>query len=209
MNQPAGHAGRYKANFSKGGLMVPESRVVADLLLQGVDPGRWQQAIAVENVLAKRSPSTALTKANLIRARLRAMPASLWTLIRDGSRSVATQATLAATVSYSPLFGDFLDLVVRDLYRRFEPRLKRAHWDQYLADCKTRDAQMPDWSEATRTTLRTRAFGMLREAGFLSADRACRLQTVMIEAEVKQALRAAERWYALRCIGLSERDAPR
>lgn len=205
---PVDDVGRYKANFSKGGLMVPESRVVADLLLREVDRERWEQAIAVENVLAKRSPSTALTKANLIRARLHTMPASIWTLIHEGSRPVATQATLAATVTYSPLFGDFLDLVVRDLYRRFEPTLKRAHWDQHLADCKTRDAQMPDWSEATRTTLRTRAFGMLREAGFLSADRACRLQPVAIAPEVTQALRAAEHWYALRCIGLSERDAP-
>ena len=37
--------GRYKANFTKGGLMVPESRLVADLLLQGVDAAGWRQAI--------------------------------------------------------------------------------------------------------------------------------------------------------------------
>jgi hypothetical protein len=96
-------AGRYKANFSKGGLMVPESRIIAALLLEDVDAERWERVITVDNVLAKRSPSTARTKASLIRARLRSMPASFWGLIRDGSRPVATHAVLAATVSYSPL----------------------------------------------------------------------------------------------------------
>ncbi len=200
-------AGRYKANFSKGGLMVPESRIIATLLLEDVDAERWERAITVDNVLAKRSPSTARTKATLIRARLRSMPASIWGLIRDGSRPVATHAVLAATVTYSPLFGDFLDLVVHDLYRRFEPSLKPAHWEQYLADCKTRDPQMPEWSESTRTTLRTRAFGMLREAGYLSADRVCSLQPLQIAPEVIQTLRDAEQWYALRCIQLTDRDA--
>jgi hypothetical protein len=198
------HIGRYKANFSKGGLMVPETRLVADLLLQGVDHERWERAIRVENVLAKRSPSTAITKANLIRARLRSMPASLWELIRDGSRPVATQAALAATVVYSPLLGDFLDLVVRDLYRYLERQLKRAHWDQYVDDCRMRDSQMPSWNESTRTTLRTRAFGMLREAGYIAAGSAHALQPMQVAPEVVKVLREAEQWYALRCIQLTD-----
>ena len=187
--------------------MVPESRVVADLLLQDVDAKGWEQAISVDNVLAKRSPSTAMTKANLVRARLRTMPPALWQLIRDGNRLAATHAVLAATVTYSPLFGDFLDLVVRARYRRFEPTLKPAHWDQYLADCPTRDPQMPEWTEATRTTLRTRAFGMLREAGYLSSGKSQELQPLQIAREVIQALRDAERFYALRCIQLTDQDA--
>jgi hypothetical protein len=61
---------RYKANFTKGGLMVPESRILADLLLRGVDAAAWKQAVELDNVLRKRSPTTASTKAALIRARL-------------------------------------------------------------------------------------------------------------------------------------------
>lgn len=201
------HIGRYKANFSKGGLMVPESRLVADLLLQNVDRERWEQTIRVENVLAKRSPSTAITQANLIRARLRPMPARLWELIRDDSRPVATQAVLAATVAYSPLLGDFLDLVVRDLYRRLERQLKRAHWDQYVDDCRMRDPQMPRWNESTLTTLRTRVFGMLRESGYIAAGSAHALQPLQIAPEVVQVLREAGQWYALRCIELTDREA--
>ena len=65
--------------------MVPESRVIANLLLKGVDRAGWKQAIEIDNVLRKRSPATAATKAILIRARLKTMTAGLWRLVRDGA----------------------------------------------------------------------------------------------------------------------------
>ena len=191
-------AGRYKANFSRGGLMVPESRIIADLLLRGVDPPGWKQAIEVDNVLAKRSPTTASTKATLIRGRLRTLTPALWCLIRDGSKPVATHAVLAGTVNYSPLLGDFLELVLRPLFRRFEPNLKPQHWDRYLEDCRTRDPEMPAWSAATLETLRTRAFGMLAEAGYLSDARQRRLLPLRLAPEVALALKDAGQFETLR-----------
>ena len=178
--------------------MVPESRIIADLLLRGIDPPGWKQAIEVDNLLAKRSPTTASTKATLIRGRLRTLTPALWHLIRDGSKPVATHAVLAATVNYSPLFGDFLELVLRPLFRRFEPNLKPQHWDRYLEDCRTRDPDMPAWSAATLETLRTRAFGMLAEAGYLSDARQRRLLPLRLAPEVAQALKDAGQFETLR-----------
>jgi hypothetical protein len=183
--------------------MVPESRIVADLLLQGVDAAAWKQAIEVDNVLAKRSRTTASTKAILIRARLRTMTEDLWRLVRDGSRPVATHAVFAATITYSPLIGDFLDLVVRDLYRRFEATLKPQHWDRFIEDCRSREPLMPDWSAGTLESLRTRVFGMLTEAGYLSDSRTRRLQPVQVSPEVVRYLKASDRGYALRCMELT------
>ena len=194
--------GRYKANFTKGGLMVPESRLVADLLLRGIDSAGWRQAIEVDNALAKRSPSTASTKAVLIRARLRTMTEDLWRLVRDGSKPVSTQAVFAATITYSPLVGDFMDLVVRDLYRRFEETLKPQHWDRYVEDCRSRDPGMPEWTAATLEKLRTRAYGMLTEAGYLSDSRTKTLRPLIVAPEVMQYLKEFQRDYALRCLDL-------
>ncbi len=199
-------AGRYKANFSRGGLMVPESRIIADLLLRGIDPPGWKQAIEVDNLLAKRSPTTASTKATLIRGRLRTLTPALWRLIRDGSKPVATHAVLAATVNYSPLLGDFLELVLRPLFRRFEPSLKPQHWDRYLEDCRTRDPDMPAWSAATLETLRTRAFGMLAEAGYLSDARQRRLLPMQLSPEVAQALKDAGQFETLRRLTVGSPD---
>jgi len=195
--------GRYKANFTKGGLMVPESRIVADLLLRDVDPAGWKQAIEIDNLLRKRSPTTASTKAILIRARLQTMTEALWRLVRDGSKPVATHAVLAATIKYSPLLGDFLDLVVRDLYRRFEPVLKPPHWDRYLEDCRSRDPLMPQWATATQEKLRTRVFGMMTEAGYLSDSRTRALRPVQVSPEVVRYLKESGEGYALRCMELT------
>ena len=194
------HQGRYKANFTKGGLMVAESRIVADLLLKGVDAAGWKQAIEIDNLLRKRSPSTASTKAGLIRARLRTMTEGLWRLTRDGGKPVATHAVFAATVKYSPLLGDFLDLVVRDLYRRFEEALKPYHWDDYIEDCRNRDPAMPDWSAATLEKLRTRAYGMMTEAGYLSDSRTRILKPMSVAPEVARYLKEAGEEPTLRCL---------
>jgi hypothetical protein len=195
--------GRYKANFTKGGLMVPESRIVANLLLEGVDAAGWKQAIEIDNVLAKRSRTTTSTKASLIRARVQTMTDGLWRLVRDGSKPVATHAVFAATVKYSPLFGDFLDLVVRDLYRRFEETLKPQYWDRYLEDCHDRDPLMPEWTAATQEKLRTRVFGMMTEAGYLSDSRTRTFKRLRVSPEVAHYLKEAHEDYALRCMDLA------
>jgi hypothetical protein len=195
--------GRYKANFTRGGLMVPESRIIADLLLQGVDAAGWKQAIEIDNVLAKRSKTTAVTKARLVRARLQTMTDGLRHLVRDGSKPVATHAVLAAAVKYSPLLGDFLDLIVRDLYRRFEPALKPLHWERYLEDCRNRDPAMPDWSPATLASLRTRVIGMMTEAGYLADARGRQLRSVQVAPEVVRYLRESNEDDALRCMELT------
>ena len=186
--------------------MVPESRLVADLLLQKVDAARWKQAIEVENRLRKRSPTTASTKAGLIRGRLQTMTPDLWRLVRDGDKPIATQAVLAATLKYSPLLADFLDLVMRDLYRRFEEQLKPSHWDRYLEDCRTRDPRMPAWADGTLISLRTRVFGMLTEAGYLADARRRILMVPTLSPALVHHLNAQGEDDILRCMQVGSRQ---
>ena len=58
---------RYKADIAGGSLKLPESRIIAGLLIDGVSESEWKDAIEVENVLQKRSPGTAKRQASLIR----------------------------------------------------------------------------------------------------------------------------------------------
>jgi hypothetical protein len=104
-------------SFTRCSLIVPESRIVAALLLQDVSKQEWQRQIVGLNVLQKRTAKTAVSYASTARSSLETMHPDLWVLVRDGSRPVATQAVLAATVKFSPLLGDFLRTVVRDQFR--------------------------------------------------------------------------------------------
>ena len=85
--------GRYQANFTKASLLVTESRIIADLLLDNVDEDHWHQAIVVDNVLQKRTQNTAKTQAGLIRNRLGTMGPELWTIVaRAGPKRPLTRS---------------------------------------------------------------------------------------------------------------------
>lgn len=191
---------RYLANLTAGSLKVSESRIVADLLLQGSDEEEWEKALYSQNILQARNPETARRLARLIRARLALMEPDLWKLVRDGSSIVATQACLAAAIKHSPLLGDFLDLVVRDQYRLFRPALSKQLWEDYLMDCRGRAPEMLVWNESTRRRLKSSVFQTLAQAGYLESTRTLRLQPVYIASEVLQYLQDHQETYVLRCM---------
>ncbi len=61
--------------------MLPESRIVARLLLDDVDASGWSCAIEKDNVLQKRSTDSAVRQASLIRSRLSLMEKEHWKLV--------------------------------------------------------------------------------------------------------------------------------
>ena len=195
---------RYRADITAGSLKVPESRIIADLLLRGIDKRGWDDAILNKNVLQARSPETAKRFVRLIRRRLETMETPLWRLVRDGTGTVvATHAVLAAAVKHSHLLGDFLDLVVREHYRLFSATLSNRCWEDYLDECRGRDPDMPIWNESTRKRLRSSVFQILAQAGYIENTRSKRLQTVHIASQVLQYLERHNEHYVLRCIKVS------
>jgi hypothetical protein len=194
---------RYRADITAGSLKVAESRVVADLLLRGVDTQAWNDAVRSQNLLQTRNPATAIRLGRLIRQRLELMESDLWKLVRDGSAVVATHAVLAAAVKHSPLLGDFLDLVVRDQYRVFAKALTDKLWEDYLDDCRGRDPDMPLWNESTRERLRSSVFQILAQAGYINNTKSKQLQAVHLASQVLRYLEKHDERYVLRCIQVS------
>lgn len=194
----------YKPNFTQGSLLVPESRIIADLLLNGVTKTDWDATIVDQNILQKRTKRTALTYAWLIRRRLETMSPELWELVRDGSKPISTNAVLASTVKYSPLLGDFMQLVLGDQYKKFETHLRHQLWERYIEDCRDRDQAVSRWSDSTLTKLRQSAYRILAEAGYITDTRSLTLRTVHVPGEVLAYLRSREEDYVLRCLRVSQ-----
>ena len=191
---------RYRAEITAGALKLPESRLIADLLLRHVDAEGWKDAIVTNNVLQARNPATARRLTTLIRRRLETMGPNLWELVRDGNGTVATHAIFAASVKHSPLLGDFLEIVVAEQYRLFNPTLTHALFTNYLEGCRERDPEMPQWNETTVRRLRSSMFQMLAQAGYIENTRSLKLKTVHIAEQVLQYLKANREQYVLRCI---------
>ena len=192
--------GRYRATIAAASLRVAESRMIADLLLQGVDTRGWRTEIVENNILQVRSPKTAARLAQLLRARLELMQPALWELVRDGSALLATHACFAAAVKHSPLLGDFLDIAVRDQYRLFRPALSNPIWEHFIEDCRNRDTGMSHWSDSTVARIRSTVFAILAQTGYVENTRTLKLQTVHFAKEVLNYLHEHDEKHVLRCI---------
>ena len=131
------------------------------------------------------------------------MDANFWRLVAEGDATTATHALLAAAIKRSALLGDFLDLVVREQFKVFSEQLTNDPWDQYLDDCRGREAQIADWHESTRRRLRSSIFQILAQAGYLRDTRSLKLQAVFIAADVIDYLKSHDEKYVLRCIQVS------
>jgi len=191
---------KYRADITAGSLKLKESRVIAGLLIQKADDAGWKDALGKQNLLQVKNPATSVRLARLIRGRLESMPSEIWKLIRDGSSEVATQAVLACAIKHSALLGDFLDLVVRDQYRRFAKELTRKMWFDFLEGCRGRDPQMPQWNESTVRRMGSSVFQILAQAGYIQDTRSMLLQRPHIAAEVIGYLKRNQEDYVLRCI---------
>ena len=186
---------RYTSSITAGSLKVPESRVIAGLMLRGLKGKPFQQAIGRENVLQARSKNTSQGLAKLIRRRLEHLPEPMLKLVRDGSVIEATHACLAAAVMDSFLLGDFLDLVMRPLYRTFK---------EVLPMSAGRDPEMPRWTDKTTSRLRSSVFKALAEAGYLNNTKERRLQKVHIVRPVLRHLEETDNAFVLRCVEVAQ-----
>ena len=195
---------RYTATISSTPLRLREARIVADLLLQGLDEDAWKHAIVEDNVLQVDSAIGVIRSANIIRARLQPLGPGLWEMVRDGNQHLATQAAFAGAVHHSKLLGDFMDITIREQRALFAPALEPRLWNEYMAGCRGRDPDMPHWSDTTVAKLRSVVFSMLAEAEYLKDTRSLLIQNVFLDGQLSAYLRDRGERYVLRCMEVTE-----
>lgn len=194
----------YTSTISSTSLRLRECRIIADLLLQSVSDDAWTEAVFDQNVLQMGSPVTIQKSSRILRARLEPLGEGLWKMVRDGGRAQATQAALAGAIRHSRLLGDFMDITLREQRALFATALRLTLWNEYLAGCRGRDPEMPEWSDATMVKLRSSIFAMLAEAEYLKDTRGLILQNVFVDAQLSTYLRDRGESYVLRCLEVAE-----
>lgn len=192
----------YNSSIVSGSLLMEESRKIADLLLKKIDADQWYQAIVVENLLQKRSPVTAKKQARLIKNRLILMDKALWSLVRDGSSQVASQALLSAAIKHSRLLGDFMNTVLQQHWQTFIKKIDLKDWNLYLEQCAQIDPGVDIWKETTRSKLKQIVFRILAEAKYIENTRSCKLIPVSLTPEIKSYLVKNKEDYVLRCMNI-------
>lgn len=179
---------RLEANFTKASLIVAETRIMAGLLLDGLDDSACKQKIEQENVLQARTINTAKSYAAIARYRLEACDHTLWEIVRDADIAVATQAVLVATLKFSPLLALFMRTALSDEYRRMSPTLEDHVWTSFFGDQSLNHPNLAAVSTGTQSKLRQNAYRILTEAGYLGRNRSHPLQHVRIFPEIRNYL---------------------
>ncbi len=194
----------YTATVSSTSLRLRQSRIVADLLLHRLSDAAWKDAVVEQNVLQMGSPVTIVRSSSILRARLEPLGEGLWRMVRNGSRTQATQAALGGAIKHSRLLGDFMDITLREQRALFAQKLETRMWSEYIAGCRGRDPDMPHWSDTTVAKLRSVVFSMLAEADYLKDTRSLVLQNVFVDAQLADYLRDRGETYVLRCLEVTE-----
>ena len=192
----------YNSDLIGGSLMVRESRLVAELLLAGVDETTWKAAIVDENRLQKARPATAKRMAQAIRKRLERLEPSFWQALRDGDDQLATQVAFCAALARNLLLVEFLETVVADAFLTQAEHLEPYQWDDFLAERAYRDPAIASWSPSSCKKMWQVAFRILSEVGLINDNRNRRLQPLLVRPEVISLLEAHQLDRLLGCINV-------
>lgn len=182
------HNFHYDSDLIGGSLMVRESRIVAELLLAGVDDAAWKAAILDENRLQKARPATARRTAQAIRKRLERLPERFWQVLRDGDDQLATQVAFCATLARNLLLVEFLETVVADAFVTQAERIEPYQWDDFLDDRAFRDPAITGWTISSRRKMGQVVFRMLCEVGLMTDSRNRTLRPLLLRPEVDDLL---------------------
>ena len=181
---------KYSGNITGGALLVRESRIIAQLLLEGHSQDEIRARVLTENLLQNSSAGTTRKYCGLILQRLRPLSPELLRLVADGTEELARLTLFAAVLRSIDLVADFVEDVLITKVGSFEPALKRTDWSQFLEERATIDPSIHDWSEGTRKKMSQIAFLMLAQAGYIESTRSLKILFPAIPNQLASALEA-------------------
>ncbi|MBU2874297.1 DUF1819 family protein [Marinobacter salexigens] len=194
---------KYDSDLIGGSLLVRESRIIAELLLQSADETEWKQAIQEENRLQKRSLASAKRQARALRQRFERLDQPFWRALRDGDEELATQVAFVAALERNLLLVEFVETVVRDAFILQAEKLEQYQWLDFLEDRSQRDPAIETWTESSKKKMGQVVFRILAEVGLLQSTRSLRLQHMLVRPEISILLEDSRRHRIKACLSVS------
>lgn len=195
----------YDSDLLGGSLLVRESRVIADLLLQQADNNTWNNAIVTENCLQKRTAATAKRFSQTIRKRLELLPTDFLVLLREGDDELATQTAFCAALARNLLLVEFVETVIYDAFLTQSDKLAAYQWLDFLQERVGRDSGIANWTDSSQKKTGQIVFRMLAEVGLLESTRKPVLQTIIARPELVALLEKYEKDRIKTCLQVSGR----
>lgn len=186
-------AKQYIRDLTGGSLLVAESRLVAETLLQSMPEPEWNRLFIEDNLLKKRSQHTAIRYARAIRRRLEPLGDGFIEAVIHAPESDYKQLLMLALIIHTPVLPDFMQHVVAETKRIYRPHLAPDAWKSFLLD---RSRTLPGLNDLSESTLKKSGNNVIRslvEADYLDNNKNRRLQPVYLLPETRAWLKKLNR----------------
>ena len=163
----------YRLSFTFGGLLIPETRVIADSYLRLGDWDAVREEVTGQNLMGKTRQESSQRYIREIRERLKGAYEWEMSIItgHDGTPDEARLVLLAVTVRYYRLIRDFIVDVIRHKVTGGDYKMLGFEFESFWERKAEGAREMRDITETTRKKLNQVAYRMLQEAGYLPGGR--------------------------------------
>lgn len=176
----------YLGDIIGGSIMLRESRLIAQLLLQHPDDEAWERAVVEENLLQKSSVHSAKRMASTVRKRLEAMSDTFWSDLLNAPDDLARQMLMLAVMCQSPVLIDFMATEVADARRMYREAMRSEDWPEFFASRQRVITGLERFSPSSIQKMGSNIFKILADVGYLESARSKRLRAVYLLPEIRE-----------------------
>lgn len=176
----------YLGDIIGGSIMLRESRLIAQLLLQHPDDEAWERAVVEENLLQKSSVHSAKRMASTVRKRLEAMSDIFWCDLLNAPDDLARQMLMLAVMCQSPVLIDFMATEVADARRMYREAMRSEDWPEFFASRQRVITGLERFSPSSIQKMGSNIFKILADVGYLESARSKRLKAVYLLPEIRE-----------------------
>ena len=176
----------YLGDIIGGSIMLRESRLIAQLLLQHPDDEAWERAVVEENLLQKSSVHSAKRMASTVRKRLEAMSDTFWSDLLNAPDDLARQMLMLAVMCQSPVLIDFMATEVADARRMYREAMRSEDWPEFFASRQRVITGLERFSPSSIQKMGSNIFKILADVGYLESARSKRLKAVYLLPVIRE-----------------------
>lgn len=176
----------YLGDIIGGSIMLRESRLIAQLLLQHPDDKAWERAIVEENLLQKNSVHSAKRMASTVRKRLELMSDDFLSDLLTAPDDLAKQMIMLAILCQSPVLMDFMATEVADARRMYRDVMRSDDWPEFFASRQRVIADLDQYSSSSIQKMGSNVFKILADVGYLESARSKRLKNIYVLPEIRE-----------------------
>lgn len=176
----------YLGDLIGGSLLIAETRIIAESLLQQLPEEEWRALVIDQNILQKKSVKTSSRYVRVIRTRIEGLGQDFMSALVNSSDRAYIQLLLAAVMINSPIVEDFMRLSLAEAKRTYKPNLPTTAWQDFYETQSLKYPDLNNYSESTIKKLGTNVIKILVLSGYLSDARKRDIYPVYLMPEVKE-----------------------